>query len=73
MASSKVQIFGGGLRHGQRDRDDGIAAHVRLVGRAVHFDQPRVDVGLVERVHAENGARERPAHVGHGGGDVIAA
>src|SRR5579864_1354669 len=48
----------GRLEHGHRGRDSGIATKLRLVWRAIEFDERAVDLGLVHGIETDKGGRD---------------
>nr|pir phosphopyruvate hydratase - Deinococcus radiodurans (strain R1) [Deinococcus radiodurans] len=61
-----VELGSGGAGSREAHRQNRVAAHVALVGGAVHVHQRLVDGGLLTGVHADEGRAEGLTHVLHG-------
>ena len=63
----------GRLRRGERHAEDRVRAEPSLVRRAVQFDQPPVERGLILRVEPAHGVRDLAVHVRNRAQDGLAS
>src|SRR5690606_27018356 len=59
LVQRQVRAVSGGLRHGERDAEDGVCAELALVVRGVEVDHRLVDEPLVSGLKPDNGGGER--------------
>ena len=60
-----VQIRRRRLGNRKRDRQHGIGAQPRLIGRAIQFDHRLVNLDLIEGIEAGNRVKDFAFHTGH--------